>query len=101
MIKKIATNLTFWVLFAITSGILVGHFFPATGVAMQPLGKYFIDVIKLFINPNNFQIHYRIWNNQKRGYYSVPYGPYYIWGATARIMRMFCKILSETNENKQ
>lgn len=51
MLKKIATNLTFWVLFAITSGILVGHFFPATGVAMQPLGKYFIDVIKLFINP--------------------------------------------------
>ena len=51
MIKKIATNLTFWVLFAITAGILVGHFFPATGVAMQPLGKYFIDVIKLFINP--------------------------------------------------
>ncbi len=51
MIKKIVTNLTFWVLFAITSGILVGHFFPATGVAMQPLGKYFIDVIKLFINP--------------------------------------------------
>ena len=51
MIKKIVTNLTFWVLFAITSGILVGHFFPATGVAMQPLGKYFIDIIKLFINP--------------------------------------------------
>ena len=51
MVKKIATNLTFWVLFAITSGILVGHFFPATGVAMQPLGKYFIDVIKLFIYP--------------------------------------------------
>jgi aerobic C4-dicarboxylate transport protein len=51
MIKKIATNLTFWVLFAISAGIFVGHFFPATGVAMQPLGKYFIDVIKLFINP--------------------------------------------------
>ena len=51
MVKKIATNLTFWVLFAITSGILVGHFFPETGVAMQPLGKYFIDAIKLFIYP--------------------------------------------------
>ena len=51
MLKKIATNLTFWVLFAITSGILVGHFFPAIGVSMQPLGKYFIDAIKLFINP--------------------------------------------------
>lgn len=51
MVKKIASNLTFWVLFAITAGILLGHFSPATGVAMQPLGKYFIDVIKLFINP--------------------------------------------------
>jgi len=49
--KKIFSNLTFWVLLAITSGILVGHFSPATGVAMQPLGKYFIDIIKLFINP--------------------------------------------------
>jgi aerobic C4-dicarboxylate transport protein len=51
MVKKIASNLTFWVLFAITAGILLGHFFPEKGVAMQPLGKYFIDIIKLFINP--------------------------------------------------
>jgi len=51
MAKKILTNLTFWVLLAITTGILLGHFFPVTGVAMQPLGKYFIDIIKLFINP--------------------------------------------------
>ncbi|MGL5945129.1 MAG: cation:dicarboxylate symporter family transporter, partial [Sediminibacterium sp.] len=49
--KKIVSNLTFWVLLAIVSGILLGHFAPATGVAMQPLGKYFIDIIKLFINP--------------------------------------------------
>lgn len=51
MAKKIFTNLTFWVLLAICAGILLGHFSPATGVAMQPLGKYFIDIIKLFINP--------------------------------------------------
>ena len=51
MAKKILTNLTFWVLLSITAGILVGHFSPTTGVAMQPLGKYFIDIIKLFINP--------------------------------------------------
>ncbi|MFN5021026.1 MAG: C4-dicarboxylate transporter DctA [bacterium] len=49
--KKLFTNLTFWVLLAITSGALLGHFFPSNGVAMQPLGKYFIDVVKLFINP--------------------------------------------------
>jgi aerobic C4-dicarboxylate transport protein len=51
MIKKVLTNLTFWVLLAITAGILLGHFFPATGVAMQPLGKYFIEIIKVFIYP--------------------------------------------------
>jgi aerobic C4-dicarboxylate transport protein len=51
MVKKIASNLTFWVLFAITAGILLGHFFPDTGVKMKDLGDYFIFVIKLFINP--------------------------------------------------
>ncbi len=49
--KKVLTNLTFWVLFAISAGILLGHFYPSVGVAMQPLGKYFIEIIKLFIYP--------------------------------------------------
>jgi len=50
-VKKLLTNLTFWVLLAISSGALLGHFFPDKGVAMQPLGKYFIEVVKVFINP--------------------------------------------------
>ena len=49
--KKLFTNLTFWVLLSITAGALLGHFAPATAVAMQPLGKYFIELVKLFINP--------------------------------------------------
>lgn len=49
--KKIKKNLTLFVLAAIVLGILVGHFSPATGIQMQPLGKYFIEVVKLFINP--------------------------------------------------
>jgi aerobic C4-dicarboxylate transport protein len=49
--KKIFTNLTFWVLLAITSGALLGHFAPATAVQMQPLGKYFIEIVKVFITP--------------------------------------------------
>ena len=49
--KKIFTNLTTWVLLAIFSGAMLGHFNPDAGVAMQPLGKYFIEVVKLFINP--------------------------------------------------
>ena len=49
--KKIFTNLTFWVLTAITAGILLGTFAPDTAVKMQLLGKCFIEVVKLFIYP--------------------------------------------------
>ncbi len=51
MFKKIITNLTFWVLTAIVAGALLGYFAPQTAVKMQPLGKWFIEVVKLFINP--------------------------------------------------
>jgi aerobic C4-dicarboxylate transport protein len=49
--KKIVTNLTFWVLTAITAGALLGNFAPDMAVNMQPLGKYFIEIVKVFINP--------------------------------------------------
>jgi aerobic C4-dicarboxylate transport protein len=49
--KYIKKSLTFWVLTALVLGILVGTLSPKTGVAMQPLGKYFIELVKLFINP--------------------------------------------------
>jgi len=49
--KKILTNLTFWVLAAITAGALLGHFSPGIAVKMQPLGKGFIEIVKLFIGP--------------------------------------------------
>ena len=49
--KKLFTNLTFWVLIAILAGALLGHFAPSIAVQMQPLGKYFIELVKLFIYP--------------------------------------------------
>ncbi len=49
--KHLRKNLTFWVLLAILSGVVLGHYSPTTAVAMQPLGKYFIELVKLFINP--------------------------------------------------
>lgn len=39
------------VLVAITLGVLLGHFFPATGAAMKPLGDGFIKLIKMIIAP--------------------------------------------------
>jgi len=50
-LKKLFTNLTFWVLTAITCGALLGHFYPQKGVEMKVLGESFIQIVKLFINP--------------------------------------------------
>lgn len=71
--KKILTNLTFWVLTAITCGILLGHFFPEIALKQvlpddlkgrflgqelkigkslsEAFGGFFISLVKLFINP--------------------------------------------------
>jgi len=39
------------------------------------------------IDEANFRIEGRRWQGGRRYYYTVPWGPYYIWGATARILR--------------
>ncbi len=39
------------------------------------------------LNPANYLIESRQWRGQRRKYFTVPFGPYYIWGATARILR--------------
>ena len=38
-------------------------------------------------DPARFSVQGRMWQGRRRYYYTVPYGPYYIWGATARILR--------------
>nr|WP_232824889.1 CoA pyrophosphatase [Primorskyibacter marinus] len=44
--------------------------------------------------PENYTIQGRRWRGQTRHYYIVPFGPYYIWGATARILRGLAERLS-------
>ena len=39
------------------------------------------------LDPARYLIERRRWRGEWRRYYTVPYGPYYIWGATARILR--------------
>jgi 8-oxo-dGTP pyrophosphatase MutT (NUDIX family) len=39
----------------------------------------------------NFHVQKHVWNGKNRAYYTVPYGPYYIWGATARILHGFAE----------
>lgn len=39
------------------------------------------------MEPSRYLIQSRRWRGSRRHYYTVPFGPYYIWGATARILR--------------
>lgn len=49
--KKLFTNLTFWVLIAIMAGAVLGNFAPDVAIKMQPLSTWFIEIVKLFIYP--------------------------------------------------
>lgn len=49
-------------------------------------------------NPANYFIEGRVWMGKPRRYYVVPFGPYYIWGATARMLRMFADRLEHSYE---
>lgn len=37
-------------------------------------------------DPAAYRVEGRHWRGQWRSYYAAPYGPYYLWGATARIL---------------
>ena len=67
------------------------------GVAAAPLrpgprarrgaGGFHRSVFELVTAPERFSVERRRWRGQWRSFYTVPHGPYYIWGATARILR--------------
>ena len=39
------------------------------------------------MNTSLYSVQSRRWRGQRRAYFTVPWGPYYIWGATARMLR--------------
>lgn len=38
-------------------------------------------------DPARYRVEQRLWRGEWRRYYVAPWGPYYIWGATARMLR--------------
>jgi aerobic C4-dicarboxylate transport protein len=49
--RKIITHLSFFVLMAIITGVLVGIYMPSYALQLEPLSKYFISIIKIFTFP--------------------------------------------------
>jgi aerobic C4-dicarboxylate transport protein len=50
-VKRLTKSLYLQVLLAVVAGALLGHFFPATGAKMKPLGDGFIKLVKMLIAP--------------------------------------------------
>jgi 8-oxo-dGTP pyrophosphatase MutT (NUDIX family) len=53
---------------------------------------FFVPLAHL-AEPGRYRVERRMWRGVWRNYYVVPWGPYYIWGATARILRALAERL--------
>ena len=60
------------------------------------------EVVEVFRVPlahvtdlTRFRVERRRWREEWRHYYTVPWGPYYIWGATARILYGLARRMAE------
>jgi 8-oxo-dGTP pyrophosphatase MutT (NUDIX family) len=73
--------------FAVTPflGLIAGPF-TATPEAGE-VEEVFAVPLAHVLSPDRYTIERRRWMGDWRRYYAVPYGPHYIWGATARILR--------------
>jgi 8-oxo-dGTP pyrophosphatase MutT (NUDIX family) len=73
--------------FAITPfvGLITGPFDPVPEAG--EVDEVFTVPLSHALDPARFAVERRLWMGILRRYYAVPYGPYYIWGATARILR--------------
>ena len=61
--------------------------------------ELFLTPLEFLLNTENFIVQSRNWFGSERFYYTIPYGPYYIWGATARMLFTLATIWSNANEN--
>jgi 8-oxo-dGTP pyrophosphatase MutT (NUDIX family) len=73
--------------FAITPfvGLIRGPFTPTPEAG--EVEEVFTVPLSHVLTPARFAIERRRWMGEWRRFYTVPHGPYYIWGATARILR--------------
>ena len=68
-------------------------------VAYQPelgeVAEVFEVPLDHLLDPANFSVQSRRWRGHRRAYFTVPWGPYYIWGATARMLRALADRMSD------
>lgn len=67
---------------------VLGHIRTDFTPSPQPseVDEVFAVPLRHVLDLANYRIERRQWRREWRHFYAVPYGPYYIWGATARIL---------------
>lgn len=75
---------------------VVGHvaadFVPR--IRQDEVAEAFFVPFEHIADPANYRVERRRWLGQWRSYWAVPWGPYYIWGATARVLRALAEALA-------
>jgi len=66
-------------------GVIRGGFDPVAQAS--EVAEIFTVPLSHLADLARYRVERRLWRGQWRNYYAVPWGPYYIWGATARILR--------------
>lgn len=73
-------------------GVIRGRFIP------RPEPGEVAEVFSLpfphIADPTRYRIEGRHWRGQWRAYHAAPFGPYYLWGATARILLSLARRLA-------
>ncbi|MEL6583238.1 MAG: CoA pyrophosphatase [Pseudomonadota bacterium] len=59
----------------------------------QEVEEMFEVPLASVLDPARFHVRRRRWRGIERKFYVVPHGPYYIWGATARMLRQFADVM--------
>jgi 8-oxo-dGTP pyrophosphatase MutT (NUDIX family) len=75
---------------------------PVVGLLTPPLdlrpddfevAEVFEAPLAFLLDPANHQRNHVSFDGRERYYYAIPYGPYYIWGATAGMLMNLCSFL--------
>lgn len=74
---------------------VLGHIRDVFDPVTQPgeVEEAFFVPLSHLADPANYRVERRLWLGQWRAYYTVPWGPYYIWGATARMLKVLAERL--------
>ncbi len=66
-------------------GLVSGRFHPVPDPS--EVEEVFTVPLDFLMDPAHMRLHQRAWRGQMRGYLAIPYGPHYIWGASARMIK--------------